>query len=307
MRLIDHTDIFVQNLAPGAADRFGLGPTALRSGRRRLICCSISGYGSDGPHRLKKAYDLLVQCETGLVTATGTEETPAKAGFSVADIAAGVYAYSGILSALHHQERSGRSTTLDVAMIDALAEWMTQPVYFSHYGQEAVRRTGARHTAISPYGPFQVRDGAVFLGIQNEWEWHAFCRDVLRQGGLAADPRLAANADRVAHIDALTAIIEDAFAGRGADEVARALDTADVASAQLRTPEQLILHPQLRARGRWRTVRTPGGDIDALLPPVQVGQRPVMGPVPALGERTEAARAEFGAAVTTGTPAGRWG
>jgi crotonobetainyl-CoA:carnitine CoA-transferase CaiB-like acyl-CoA transferase len=226
---------------------------------------------------------------------TGTEEAPAKAGISVADIAAGMYAYSGILTALYDRERTGRGTALHVAMIDALAEWMTQPAYFSHYGQEPARRTGMRHPSISPYGPFNVRDGAVFIGIQNEREWLAFCRDILRQGELAADSRFASNTDRVAHNDALTEIIEVGLADRLADELSQALDTAGIANARLRTPEELTGHPQLRARHRWRTVRTPGGDIQALLPPVQLaGQTPVMGPVPALGEHTEAIRAEFG-------------
>jgi len=296
LRLVDGADVFVQNLAPEAADRLGLGSAALRSGRGRLVYCSVSGYGPDGPYRLKKAYDLLVQCETGLVMATGSEDAPAKAGISVADIAAGMYAYSGILTALYDRERSGRGTALHVAMIDALAEWMTQPAYFSHYGQERARRTGMRHPSISPYGPFTMRGGAVFIGIQNEREWLVFCRDILRRDELAADPRFASNTDRVAHNDALTVIIEAALADRLADELSQVLDAAGIANARLRTPEELTRHPQLRARHRWRAVRTPGGDIDALLPPVQVaGQTPVMGPVPALGEHTEAIRAEFGA------------
>jgi itaconate CoA-transferase len=298
VRLIDGADVFVQNLAPGAADRLGLGPATLRPGRPRLVCCSVSGYGPDGPYHLKKAYDLLVQCETGLVMATGTEDAPAKAGISIADIAAGMYAYSGILTALYDRERTGQGTDLHVAMIDALAEWMTQPAYFSHYGQEPPRRTGMRHPSISPYGPFTVRDGAVFIGIQNEREWLAFCHAILRRGELAADPRFASNTDRVAHNDTLTTIIDDALVDRSADEVSQALDAAGIANARLRTPDALTQHPQLRARDRWRTVRTPGGDIEALLPPVQItGQTPVMGPVPALGEHTEAIRAEFGTAL----------
>jgi itaconate CoA-transferase len=302
VRLIDGADVFVQNLAPGAADRLGLGPAALRPGRPRLVCCSVSGYGPDGPYHLKKAYDLLVQCETGLVMATGTEEAPAKAGISIADIAAGMYAYSGILTALYDRERTGQGAALHVAMIDALAEWMTQPAYFSHYGQEPPRRTGMRHPSISPYGPFTVRDGAVFIGIQNEREWLAFCHAILRRGELAADPRFASNTDRVAHNDTLTTIIDDALVDRSADEVSQALDAAGIANARLRTPEELTKHPQLRARDRWRTVRTSGGDIEALLPPVQLtGQTPVMGPVPALGEHTEAIRAEFATAL--GDPA----
>ena len=295
LRLVDRADVFVQNLAPGAADRLGLGAAALREGRRRLVYCSVSGYGPDGPYRAKKAYDLLVQCETGLVMATGTDDAPAKAGISVADIAAGMYAYSGILTALYDRERSGRGTALHVAMLDALAEWMTQPAYFSHYGQEHPRRSGMRHPSISPYGPFKVRDGAVFIGIQNEREWLVFCRDILRRADVAADLRFASNTDRVSHNDALTSIIEAALVDRGADELSEALDAAGIANARLRTPEELTRHPQLRARDRWRTVRTQGGDIDALLPPVQLaGQAPVMGPVPALGEHTAAIRAEFG-------------
>ena len=172
-RLIDAADVFVQNLAPGAAERLGLGAAALRAGRPRLICCSISGYGPDGPYAAKKAYDLLVQCEAGLVMATGTPESPARPGISIADIAAGMYAYTGILTALYDRERTGEGAALHVSMLDALGEWMTQPVYFSHYGGQPLPRTGARHPSISPYGPFEASDGAVFFGIQNEREWLA--------------------------------------------------------------------------------------------------------------------------------------
>jgi itaconate CoA-transferase len=295
-RLIDAADVFVQNLAPGAADRLGLSPAALRSSRPGLICCSISGYGPDGPYRDKKAYDLLVQCEAGLVMATGTPESPARPGISIADIAAGMYAYTGILTALYDRERTGAGATLHVAMIDALSEWMTQPVYFSHYGAQPLPRTGARHPSISPYGPFRAGDGLVFFGIQNEREWLAFCRDVLHQADLATDPRFASNPDRAARNDELTAIIEGSFAQETADGVIAALEAAGIACARLRTPDELPQHPELRARGRWRPVGTPRGDVDALLPPVQAaGQQPVMGPVPAFGEHTEAIRAEFGA------------
>ena len=292
--LLDRADVFVQNLVPGAVERLGLDATAVRETRPALIYCSVSGYGPDGPYRSKKAYDLLVQCETGLVMSTGTPEVPSKAGISIADIAAGMYAYSSILTALYHRERTGLGASLHVAMLDALGEWMSQPAYFSRYGQEPPRRTGARHPSISPYGPFRVSDGSVFLGIQNEREWLVLCRDILRRGDLATDPRFAANPDRVAHNDELTAIIEDCFASRSADEVSDMLEQAGIASARLRTPEEFTRHPQLRARGRWHPVRTPGGEIDALLPPVEAaGQEPVMGPVPALGEHTEAVRAEF--------------
>jgi itaconate CoA-transferase len=286
--------LLVQTLAPGAAERLGLDAATLRSARPRLIHCSVSGYGADGPYRAKKAYDLLVQCETGLVMATGTPEAPSKAGISIADIATGMYAYSGILTALYDRERTGQGATLHVSMIDALGEWMSQPAYFSRYGDEPPRRSGARHPSISPYGPFRASDGSVFLGIQNDREWLALCSDILGRADLARDPCFATNPDRVAHNDELTAIIEGSFAGRGADEVSQALEAAGIANAQLRTPGELTRHPQLSARRRWQPVRTPGGDIDALLPPVDVaGQEPVMGPVPALGEHTQTIREEF--------------
>jgi crotonobetainyl-CoA:carnitine CoA-transferase CaiB-like acyl-CoA transferase len=302
--LLDRADVVVQNLAPGAVERAGVDAASVRKTRPEVIYCSVSGYGPDGPYRSKKSYDLLVQCETGLVMSTGTPEVPSKAGISVADIAAGMYAYSGILTALYDRERTGQGASLHVAMLDALGEWMSQPAYFSRYGQEPPRRTGARHPSISPYGPFRVRDGSVFLSIQNEREFLIFSRDILRRGDLATDPRFAGNTDRVAHNDELTAIIEDCFASRRADEVSDMLERAGIANARLRTPEEFTRHPQLRARGRWRRVRTPGGDIDALLPPVETaGQEPVMGPVPALGEHTEAVRAEFLAAQRKDRPA----
>jgi crotonobetainyl-CoA:carnitine CoA-transferase CaiB-like acyl-CoA transferase len=302
--LLDRADVFVQNLAPGAAERLGLDAASVRESRPELICCSVSGYGLAGPYGSKKAYDLLVQCETGLVMSTGTEEVPSKAGVSVADIATGMYAYSGILTALYDRERTGQGASLHVAMIDALGEWMSQPAYFSRYGQEPPRRTGARHPSISPYGPFRVRDGSVFFGIQNDREWLALCRDILRRDDLGTDPRFAANPDRVAHNGELTGIIEDSFAGWSAAEVIDRLERAGIASARLRTPDELARHPQLRARDRWQPVSTPGGDIDALLPPVQMaGQQPVMGPVPALGEHSESVRAEFEAALRRDRPA----
>lgn len=293
--MIGRADVFVQNLLPGAARRLGLDAATLRADRPRLIHCSISGYGEGGPYASKKAYDLLVQCEAGLVMSTGTPETPSKAGFSVADLATGMFAFSGILTALYDRERTGEGATLRVSLLDALGELMTQPAYYSRYGGEPPRRTGARHPSISPYGPFKVSGGAVFFGIQNEREWLILCRDVLHRGDLAADPRFASNTDRVAHHDDLTAVIEGCFADRTADEVLTALEAAGIANARLRAPAELAEHPQLRARNRWRAVGTPGGEIEALLPPVEVaGADPVLGPVPALGEHTAAIRAEFG-------------
>jgi len=292
--MIGRADVFVQNLLPGAARRLGLDAETLRADRPDLIHCSISGYGEDGPYASKKAYDLLIQCETGLVMSTGTPETPAKAGFSVADLSTGMFAFSGILAALYNRERTGEGATLRVSLLDALGELMTQPAYFSRYGGEPPRRTGARHPSISPYGPFRVCDGAVFFGIQNEREWLVLCRDVLHRGDLEADPRFASNTDRVAHNDELTAIIEESFAALSAEQASDALEAAGIASARLRTPADLARHPQLRARNRWRSVGTPGGDIEALLPPVEMaGIDPAMGPVPALGEHTAAIRAEF--------------
>ncbi|MGB6457271.1 MAG: CaiB/BaiF CoA-transferase family protein [Streptosporangiaceae bacterium] len=299
--LIQHADVFVQNLAPGAADRLGLGAAALRAGHPRLIHCSVSGYGPDGPYRSKKAYDLLVQCEAGLVMATGTPEIPSKAGFSVADIAAGMYAYSGILTALYDRERTGRGASLHVAMIDALAEWMSQPAYFASYGGEPSRRTGARHPSIAPYGPYETGNGTVFLGVQNAREWRVLCREVLGRPELATDPRFVENTDRVEHSAELTAIIEAAFADLSAGQVADRLERAGIANARLRAPEELIQHPQLRARHRWHRIHTPAGHVDALMPPVQVAdQMPVMGPVPELGQHTAPIRAEFGPDARTG-------
>src|SRR5262249_33897979 len=211
--LLGRADVLVQNLAPGAAERLGLGAAELRARHPRLIICSISGYGPDGPYRHKKAYDLLVQCEAGLLSVTGTPEEPAKAGISVADIAAGMYAYSGILAALYERERTGEGTSLDVAMLDAPGEWMGQPFYHSVYGGQPARRTGARHASISPYGPYAAACGdRVFLGIQNDREWAVLCEKILDRPDLVADGRFATNPDRVAHDDELTPIIEEALA-----------------------------------------------------------------------------------------------
>jgi itaconate CoA-transferase len=293
--LLARADVFVQNLAPGAADRLGLSADALRARHPRLICCSVSGYGPDGPYRGKKAYDLLVQCEAGLLSVTGTPDTPAKAGISVADIAAGMYAFTGVLTALYERERTGAGTSVEVAMLDALGEWMSQPYLYAMYGGQAPRRTGARHASISPYGPFAVADGQVFLGLQNDREWAVLCRDILGQPELIGDPRFAANTDRVAHDDELTAIIEAAFGTLTAADVEARLDAAGIASARLRTPAEFAAHPQLAARDRWRDIGTPGGPVRALLPPVTVGGRePVMGDVPALGQHTAAILAELG-------------
>jgi itaconate CoA-transferase len=293
--LVARADVFVQNLAPGAADRLGLSADALRRRHSRLICCSVSGYGPDGPYRGKKAYDLLVQCEAGLLSVTGTPDTPAKAGISVADIAAGMYAFTGVLTALYERERTGAGTTVEVAMLDALGEWMTQPYLYAVYGGEQPRRTGARHASISPYGPYAVAGGQIFLGLQNEREWIVLCRDILGQPELTDDPRFATNTDRVVHDDELTTIIEAALHELTAGEVESRLDAAGIANARLRTPAEFAAHPQLAARDRWRDVGTPGGLVRALLPPVTLdGREAAMGDVPALGQHTAAILAELG-------------
>ena len=292
--LLARADVFVQNLAPGAAERLGLAAAGLLARHRRLICCSVSGYGPDGPYAAKKAYDLLVQCEAGLLSVTGTPDVPCKAGISVADIAAGMYAYTGVLTALYERERTGRGSSFTVSLLDALGEWMTQPYLYTVYGGREPRRTGARHASISPYGPYQARGGEVFIGLQNEREWAVLCDKVLARSDLITDERFTTNPDRVKHDDELTAIIEDVLASMTPDQVVARLDAAGIASARLRTPAEFAAHPQLAARDRWREADTPGGPVRALLPPVTVpGREATMGAVPALGQHTEAVLAEF--------------
>ncbi|MDT9592173.1 CaiB/BaiF CoA-transferase family protein [Nocardioides zeae] len=295
-RVVERADVLVQNLLPGAVDRLGLDAATLRARQPDLVHCSISGYGSSGPYRTKKAYDLLVQCETGVLATTGTPADPSKVGFSVADIATGMYAYSGILAALVQRGITGQGATLEVAMIDALGEWMAQPLNHSVYGGGEPRRTGARHASISPYGPFLAGDGSrVFLGVQNDREWAALCRELLGDAALVEDPRFVHNPERVANDALLAPIIEAALAGLTADEVVARLDEIGIACARLRSPAELAAHPQLEARDRWRDVSTPGGTIRAQLPPVTVqGQEPRMGAVPRLGAHNAAIRAEFG-------------
>ncbi len=294
--LAGRADVLVQNLAPGAAERLGLGAAELRERHPRLIACSISGYGPDGPYRHKKAYDLLVQCETGLVSVTGTPEQPAKVAISVADIAAGMYAYSGVLTALYQRERTGQGTSIEVAMLDALGEWMSQPVYYSVYGGQPPRRTGARHASIAPYGPYATAGGEqLFVGLQNDREWAVLCEKILHRPDLITDGRFRTNPGRVAHDAELTVILEDAFRAVPADRLAAGLDAAGIACARLRSPEEFAAHPQLAARDRWREVGTPGGPVRALLPPVGMdGREAAMGDVPALGQHTAAIRAELG-------------
>ena len=236
-----------------------------------------------------------MQCEAGLLAVTGSGDEPAKAGISVADIAAGMYAHSGVLTALYERERTGQATSFDVAMLDALGEWMSQPVYYSVYGGQPARRTGARHASISPYGPYAAEDGQVFLGLQNEREWAVLCHQVLHRPDLVTDSRFRTNPDRVANDGELTSIIETALRSLSSDQVVALLDEAGIASARLRTPAGLATHPQLAARDRWREVQTPAGPVRGLLPPVDVeGREAAMGAIPAVGQHTTAILAELG-------------
>lgn len=287
-QLLGQADVFLQNLAPGAADRLGFGHTILRKRYPRLVLCSISGYGPDGPYRDKKAYDLLVQCETGLVSITGIPESSAKTGISVADIAAGMYAFSGILAALLQRSTTGEGTVIDVSLFDALAEWMGYPMYYAANGTPPPR-TGAAHATIVPYGPFKIGDGhEVHLAIQNEREWLRFCADVIQQPQIAIDPHFITNPVRLEYRKELQQIIEAAFQNLTVTEVIARLDAAQIANARLNTMQEFWDHPQLAARHRWRTVNSPVGPIRALLPPIVFPDtEPRMDPIPAVGEHTD--------------------
>ncbi|HUS13717.1 MAG TPA: CaiB/BaiF CoA-transferase family protein [Chloroflexia bacterium] len=288
--LLDRADVFIQNLAPGASDRLGLSADTLTARYPRLIVCGISGYGTSGPYRDKKAYDLLVQCETGVLSLTGTPDTPAKAGIAVADIAAGMYAYSGILTALYARERTGRGTALEVSMFEALGEWMGHQAYYTAYSGQAPARTGAHHATVAPYGPFRCGDGkTVFLGLQNSREWVRFCAEVLEQPALTEDVRFDTNSKRVANRDVLHEVIEACFAGLSAAGVIARLDAAGIANARLNSVQEFWDHPQLQARDRWREVESEAGPLRALRTPVNAPDTvPRMDPIPALGAHTEA-------------------
>ena len=288
--LLAGADVFVQNLAPGATARLGLDAEALTARYPRLIVCDISGYGSSGPYRDKKAYDLLVQCETGVLAITGTPEMPSKAGVPVADIAAGMYAYSGILTALYQRRHTEMGSAFEVSMFEALGEWMGHPAYYTAYGGQPPVRSAAYHATVAPYGPFPCADGkTVFLGIQNSREWVRFCADVLEQPGLATDPRFDTNAKRVAYRETLHALINARFATLPAEEVLTRLEATGIANARLNTVQEFWDHPQLQARDRWRTIDSEVGPLQALLPPVTARDgEPRMGPIPRLGGHTDA-------------------
>ena len=288
--LLADADVLVQNLAPGAAARMGLGAQALQEKHPRLIVCDISGYGEDGPYRDKKAYDLLIQSEAGFLSVTGTPDEPCKSGNSIADIAAGMYAYTGILAALLQRGKTGRGSHIDVSMLEALAEWMGYPMYYAYDGAPPPPRSAASHATIYPYGPFPAGDGGtVMLGLQNEREWRTFCEKVLLQTGLAADPRFDSNARRNENREALRSIIVETFGALSTAQVLERLDTAQIANARMNDMAGLWAHPQLQARERWRQVGSPAGDIPALLP---AGRQSAfdyrMDPIPAVGEHTDA-------------------
>lgn len=295
-RLLPRADVFVQNLAPGAADRLGLGADALRVAHPRLIVCGLSGYGAAGPYRDRKAYDLLVQAESGVVSITGTPDEPVKVAVAVADIAAATYAFSGVLTALYARERTGEGASVEVSMLDALGEWMGFPLYYALYGGAPPPRSGARHATIAPYGPYAAAEGeTVFLGVQNAREWTRFCAQALERPGLAADPRFATNARRVEHRSALDREIAAVFSRLPAADIVRRLESAGIATARLNTVEQFAAHPQLAARGRWREVASSAGPVRALIPPATIkGVEPRMDPIPALGEQTDAILGELG-------------
>lgn len=295
-KLLDKADVLIQNLAPGAAARLGLSYAALKEKYPTLIVCDISGYGADGPYRDKKAYDLLIQSESGFLSVTGTADEPAKAGCSVADIAAGMAAYSNILAALIQRGRTGQGCHIDVSMLESMVEWMSFPLYYAFDGAAPPMRAGAAHATIYPYGPFPAGDGKiVMLGLQNEREWVTFCEQVLHQPALATDPRFASNSTRTTARKALHAIIQEAFASLTAAEVIDRLEQAGIANAQLNNMDDIWQHAQLRARQRWTEVGSPVGPLPALLPPgVPSAWTARMDPIPALGQHTEAILAELG-------------
>lgn len=294
--LLEHTDVLVQNLAPGATKRLGLGYEELSSRYPRLIQCDISGFGDGGPYSHRKAYDLLIQSESGFLSITGTEDEPSKAGCSVADIAAGMYAFSGILSALLLRERTGIGSRVEISMFEAMVEWMGYPLYFALDGQPPPRRCGAAHATIFPYGPFPSGDGpTIMLGLQNEREWRIFCDVVLQRSELGEDPRFSSNSKRAAARDVVVTAINDVFRHLSAEAIERRLEVAGIAYARLNELPDVWTHSQLAARQRWSEVETPNGRLPSFLPPgVPEGVTARMDPVPALGEHTDQILAELG-------------
>ena len=294
-RLLQRADVFVQNLAPGAADRLGLSADVLRAKRPELIVCNVSGYGTSGPYASKKAYDLLVQSEVGVVSITGTSDTPCRVGISIADIAGGMYAYSAILTALYRRQMTGSGTTIEVSLFDALAEWMGFPMYYSAYSGQELRRSGPNHISIAPYGPFRCADGHVYLSIQNAREWTRFCADVLGRVDVETDERFRTNEARVRNRSALHAVIEGVFGALPSDVVSGKLEAAQIAFARMNSVSEFLEHPQLVARSRWAEIGSEVGPLKALTPPALMeGVEPAMGDVPSLGQHTAAILGELG-------------
>ena len=293
-KLIARADIFVHNLAPGSVERLGLGFDTLKVVHPRLIWCSISGYGPDGPYRDKKAYDLLIQAESGVMSVTGTPDTPAKVGVSIADIAAGLYSYSSILTALWNRERTGCGERIDISMFECLTEWMMPPIYVWLGTGDIPARVGVRHNMIVPYGAYSCGDGSVNFAIQNEREWSRFCTDVLHLPALVHNERFATNVQRLKNRAELEALIEQQFARLSVSEVIARLDHAEIANGAVNDVRAVASHTQLAERGRWVKVPSPNGMIPALLPPHNLmGAPPHMGAVPALGEHTQQVLAEL--------------
>ncbi len=295
-RLLAKTDVIVQNLAPGAAARLGLSIAALRPKYPRIVVCDISGYGADGPYRDKKAYDLMIQAEAGLISVTGTAESPARCGFSAADVSAGMYAYASVLAALLLRERTGVGSQIDVSMFETLAEWMGNPMYYTHDGQPAAPRTGPFHPSVVPYGLFKVGDGGmVMMGVQNEREWARFCADVIGRAEVATDARFTSNKLRTDNRAALEAIIVEALAPLTTPALEARLEAAQIAYSRVNAPGDLWAHPQMAARKRWLEVDSPAGKVPALLPPCTSDRyAPRMDAVPALGEHSASILREFG-------------
>lgn len=287
-RLLAGADVLLQNLAPGAAARLGLGYEALRASHPRLVVCDISGYGETGPFAEKKAYDLLIQAESGLISVTGSPEQPSRVGISIADIATGMYALTGILAALVRRGRTGEGANVKVAMLDALAEWMSQPMLRMAYAGTPPPRSPGAHPAIAPYGPHRTGDGQVIFGIQNEREWANFCTRVLRRPDMQTDPRFATVDARLRNRDALTAGIEEVFTTMTSMDVVAVLDAAGIANGRLNESKDILEHAQLAARDKWRTVNSPEGPVRALLPPFTfTDTEAAMGDVPAIGQHTD--------------------